>query len=304
MSDEAAFLDLLRALAVDPGARGFLDDAAVLAIGGAQLVLTSDTLVEGVHFRSDDPAETVGWKLAAVNLSDLAAKGARPRGCLMNYTLSGDTDWDAAFVRGLGAALEDSGMALLGGDTVAGPAGTARSFTLTAIGEADGAVPARGGARVGDVLYVTGPVGDAGAGLALRNAGDAEPAALIDAYRRPKPRLAEGRALAPVAHAMMDVSDGLLIDARRMAAASGVGVVIDHVPLSAELVALKGESVVARIAAATAGDDYELLVALPEGVAPPVDLIAVGRCVEGEGLSMMLDGVAVPLPERLGYQHG
>jgi thiamine-monophosphate kinase len=304
MTNEAAFLALLRTLATHSAARGLADDVAVLEAGGARLVLTSDTMVEGVHFLTADPPESIGWKLAAVNLSDLAAKGAKPLACLMNYALSGDAAWDAAFLGGLHEAVRQFGMQLIGGDTVAMPAGSPRVFTLTAIGEAVGDVPSRSGARVGDGLFVTGPVGDAGAGLALLQAGRDEPAQLVEAYRRPMPRIAEGQALAPHVHAMMDISDGLLIDARRMADASGLGVVVDHVPLSDALAALRGGGIDARLAAATAGDDYVLLLALPDGIVPPVPLIRVGRFMEGEGISLILDGKGVPLPERLGYQHG
>lgn len=307
MTGESAFIDALRALATYPAARGLKDDAAVLEIGGARLVLTSDTLVEGVHFLSGDPADSVGWKLAAVNLSDLAAKGAVTRACLMNYALSGDDAWDAAFLSGLRAALDAYAMPLIGGDTVAMPKGAPRSFTLTAIGEAGpGPVPARSGARVGDILYVTGPVGDSAAGLALLQSADKPndnptTESLIDAYRRPRPRVAEGQALAPHVTAMMDISDGLLIDARRMADASGIGILIDHVPLSDAFLALHGGD--ARIMAATGGDDYELLFAAPPGMTLPVPAIPVGRCEAGAGLRLMLDGKPTPLPERLGYQH-
>jgi thiamine-monophosphate kinase len=305
MPTESAFLSLLRAMAPDPAARGLLDDAALLSVGGTRLVLTSDTLVEGVHFLPDDPPDSIGWKLAAVNLSDLAAKGATPRACLMNYALSGDAGWDAAFLSGLAAALDRFAMPLVGGDTVAMPRGAARSFTLTAIGEAGpGDVPSRSGARAGDQLYVTGPVGDSGAGLRLLLEGAREPAALVDAYRRPAPRLAEGQALAPHVTAMMDVSDGLLIDASRMARASGLGVVVDAVPLSNTLAALVGNGTDARVAAATAGDDYELLFALPPGIAPSVHAYRVGQLSVASGLVLRLDGVAVPLPAALGYEHG
>lgn len=303
MAAEAAFIDMLRALARDPAARGLMDDAAVLGIGGARIVVTSDTLVETVHFLPDDPPESIGWKLAAVNLSDLAAKGARPRGCLMNYALSGNVAWDAAFLSGLRAALEQFAMPLLGGDTVAMPRGSARSFTLTAIGEAESAIPARYGARPGDLLYVTGPVGDAGAGLRLLQQGRSEPAILIDAYRRPRPRMEAGQSLAPLVTAMMDVSDGLLIDTRRLAEASGAGVLIDAIPMSDALLALDGEGTDARLTAATAGDDYELLFTLPEGVESPVPAFAIGRIFRTPGLDLVLDGQKVPIPGRLGYLH-
>ena len=275
---EADFLTLLRPLATHPAARGLTDDAAVLG----ELVLTHDMLVEGVHFLPDDPPEDVAWKLLAVNLSDLAAKGAKPVGVLLGYPLS-DTDWDAAFVRGLAAALAYLDVPLLGGDTVTGP----RVLSLTAIGRA-AVAPSRSGALAGDALWVTGVIGCAGLGLR----GDPEHLA---AYRRPSPRLAEGQALAPIVHAMMDVSDGLLIDARRMAEASGLAVVIDL-----DAVPVAGE----RIAAVTAGDDYELLFALPAEVEPPVAATRIGGLTAGSGLALRDAVGPVPLPERLGWQHG
>lgn len=310
MSGEGDFIALMRKLACSDAARGLMDDVAVLDLAGLRggsLVLTSDTLVEGVHFLPNDPADSVGWKLAAVNLSDLASKGARPVGCMMNYALSGDASWDAEFARGLGECLTHYAMPVLGGDTVAMPAGATRSFTLTAIGSVDAGlnVPARSGAHVGDILYVTGPVGDAGAGLRLLNAGQVGPQPLIDAYRRPQPRVATGSLLAPHVHAMMDVSDGLLIDAMRMAQASDVAILIDHIPLSESYVAHCGSSPDARIWAACAGDDYELLLACPPenaGISLD-DLIPIGRVVSGSGLTLMIDGCPVALPEKLGWEH-
>ncbi|WP_373487134.1 AIR synthase related protein, partial [Blastomonas sp.] len=134
MTTEPAFIDLLRAIATHPAARGFDDDAAVLDVGQQRLVLTKDMLSEGVHFLPDDPPEDVAWKLVAVNVSDLAAKGALPLACLLGYSLTGDADWDAGFVRGLGQACNHYSIALIGGDTVSAAAGTARTLSLTAIG--------------------------------------------------------------------------------------------------------------------------------------------------------------------------
>ncbi|WP_031295173.1 thiamine-phosphate kinase, partial [Sphingobium ummariense] len=184
MSAESRFLTLLRLLAYHPAAQGLQDDVALLPVGNARLVLTSDTMVEGIHHLPTDPPAAVGWKLAAVNLSDLAAKGARPLGCLLNYALSGDDAWDAAFLEGLGEALERHAMPLLGGDTVRMPADAPRSYSLTAIGEAQSSVPSRTGARAGDRLYVTGPMGDAGVGLELLRADPAAAGPLVEAYRR------------------------------------------------------------------------------------------------------------------------
>ena len=304
MSAESRFLTLLRAIATDPAARGLTDDAAVLTIGDTRLILTSDTLVEGVHYLPQVPPADIGWKLASVNLSDLAAKGAKPLGCLMNYALSGDESWDAAFLDGLGQALARHAMPLLGGDTVAMPAGAPRSYSLTAIGQASGPVPARSGAQSGDRLYLTGPVGDAGIGLALLKATPTASGPLVDAYRRPRPRLAEGAQLAPHVTAMMDVSDGLLIDAQRMARASGLALTIDHIPLSPALEAVRGGGSATMIAAAQAGDDYELLFALPPGAKPLINAIPIGQFAPGEGLTLMIDGAVMPLPDRLGYEHG
>lgn len=296
--DERAFLAALRALPLHPGAGDLRDDAARLA----GLVVTTDTLVEGVHFLASDPAEDVAWRLVATNLSDLAAKGARVESVLLNYPLS-DRAWDNAFLRGLAAVLERYDARLLGGDTVSLPPGAPRVLTLTAFG-ADAAAPPRWAARTGDALWVTGTIGDAGPGLAIARAGaarDDDEAYLLARYRRPTPRLAQGRALAPHVHAMMDVSDGLLIDAARMAEASGLAVTValDEVPLSraARRYGLD------PLAAATAGDDYELLFAAPADWSPPVDAMRVGHFAAGRGLSLTDNGTRVPLPDHLGYQH-
>jgi thiamine-monophosphate kinase len=304
----------LRALAASPAARGFLDDAAILSISGTTLVLTHDMLVEGVHYLPADPPGDVAWKLLAVNLSDLAAKGARPVGVLLGYSL-GEEEWDRAFVAGLGTALAAFDVALLGGDTVAVPAGSARVLGMTAIGEAAGAVPSRGGAQAGDQLWVSGAIGDAGAGLrALKGELAGAHEALVERYRLPRPRLEAGAALAPMVSAMMDVSDGLLIDAARIAAASGVALAIelDAVPLSEAWLACVGNSREARLAAATAGDDYELLFAAPPACAAGILALAdrlglplsrIGAAEPGEGLRLTDRGEALPLPPRLGWEH-
>jgi len=299
LSAEAAFIDSLRAFATDPAARSLDDDAAVLEVGGETLVLTHDLIAEGVHYLPGDPPGDVAWKLVAVNLSDLAAKGALPLGVLLGFTL-GDEAWDRAFAAGLAGALAAFSIPLLGGDTVAAPA---RVLGLTAIGRATGPVPSRGGARPGDLVWVSGTIGDAGAGLAALRRGEDSP--LIERYRTPRPRLEAGARLAPLVSAMMDVSDGLLIDASRIAAASGCAIAIelDSIPLS------EGTA----LAAATAGDDYELLfaatadkaaaiLALAEEIGLP--LSRIGRCAAGSGLSLSEGGKAVPLPAKLGFEHG
>ena len=305
MSREQDFIDLLARFAGDPAARGLRDDAAVLAVGGQAIVLTHDMIVEGVHYLPTDPPEDVAWKLVAVNLSDLAAKGARPLGLLLGYPLAAEAAWDARFAEGLQAASARWNAPLLGGDTVAVPPGAARQLGLTALGEAPpGGAPSRTGAQAGDRLHVTGAIGAAGLGLAAALAGIESP--WVAAYRRPVPRLAEGRHLAGLVSAMSDVSDGLLIDAARMAQASGlaVEVALDRVPLPPGA----ADDREARLTAVTAGDDYELLCAAPaELTLSQPDLATlgvVGRFTQGEGLTLTWGGRPMPLPDRLGFLHG
>ncbi|MBA3675868.1 MAG: thiamine-phosphate kinase [Sphingosinicella sp.] len=313
MTSEAAFIEALRGLASDPAARGLIDDAAMLEVGGTRLVLTHDMIVEGIHFLRDDPPEDVAWKLVAVNLSDLAAKGARPIGALLGYSL-GEDEWDRAFISGLGSALQAFGLALLGGDTVRPPLGAPRSLGLTAIGEATGPVPSRGGARAGDLVWVSGSIGDSGAGLRAARGEIERAEALIERYRLPRPRLEAGQALASMVNAMMDVSDGLLIDLQRLAQASGLAATLelDAIPLSADYIAALGEDRDARLTAAAAGDDYELLFSAPPEKA--ADLLAladelglpfsrIGRLDSGAGLIVSDSAGNIPLPDRLGYQH-
>jgi len=299
---ESEFLIALRALPLHEAARELRDDTALLTTPGP-LVLTTDTLVEGVHYLSTDPAEDVAWKLVTVNLSDLAAKGATPVGVLLNYPLAGDSAWDRAFLGGLNEALLRFACPLIGGDTVSLPAGSPRFLTLTAIGN-DAPAPPRSGARDGDALWVAGAIGDAGAGLAIAR-DDAGSASLLAAYRRPVPLLAEGRLLAPVVHAMMDVSDGLLLDASRMAAASGLGVTVDlaAIPLSVDYRAYAGADRAARLSAATSGDDYALLFAMPAGTQPPVPAALIGSFANGAGLVLRDGAETIPIPPRLGFEH-
>lgn len=306
MASEREFIESLKGLAQHPAARGLADDCAVLTDVSGSLVVTHDMIGEGVHFLPESDPADIGWRLVAVNLSDLASSGAKPLGVLMGYSLSGDATWDARFVEGLKAALMQFDVPLLGGDTVRLSDGAQRSMGLTAIGLAPpGGAPSRSGAKAGDALWVTGTIGDAGAGLALAERGLAEPASLLAAYNRPVPHVADGQKLAPIVSAMMDVSDGLLVDARRMADASGLAIVIDldAVPLSTDYVSVRGDDAEARIKAATAGDDYQLLFTLAEGETPPVAATRVGVCVTGEGIALRYEGAKYPLPDDLGYQH-
>lgn len=307
---EADFIARLRSIATDPAARGLADDAAVLD----GLVLTHDMIVEGIHFLPDDTPQDIAWKLVAVNLSDLAAKGAVPIGVLVGYSL-GDDEWDAAFVDGLDLVLRRFGVILLGGDTVRVPSGAPRSFGLTAIGRAPaGGAPSRGGARPGDQIWVTGTIGNAGLGLAMRLGQEAANETCLAAYKRPQPQLTFGQAVAPHVHAMMDVSDGLLIDAQRMAVASGceLGIMLETIPLSAALLAVRPDVLDTRLAAATAGDDYQLLFAADPGAAVAIREIAAGLNIMvtilghagvGEGIMLTHRAQRIALPDRLGFMH-
>lgn len=307
---EADFITRLRAIATDPAARGLADDAAVWE----GLVLTHDMIVEGIHFLPDDTPQDIAWKLVAVNLSDLAAKGAAPVGVLVGYSL-GDDAWDAAFVEGLDTVLRRFGVILLGGDTVRVPAGAPRSFGLTAIGRAPpGGAPSRSGARPGDQIWVTGSIGNAGLGLAMRLGNEEPNETCLAAYTRPQPQLTVGQAVVPHVHAMMDVSDGLLIDAQRMALASGCefGIMLEAIPLSAALLAVRPDVLDTRLAAATAGDDYQLLFAADPSAAATIRDIAaalniavtpLGHVGVGEGLMLTHRSQRIALPASLGFMH-
>ena len=306
--DELALIERLRLIAIDPAARGLDDDVAVIG----DLVLTHDMIAEGVHYLETDPPASVGWKLVTVNLSDLAAKGAEPIAALMGFTIGRDSEWDEKFVEGVAAACEAYSLALVGGDTIALPADAPRVFGLTAVGRGGGPVPSRSGGKPGDALWVVGFLGDAAAGLALLKEDAEAEGPLVEAYRRPVPQLVAGRLLAPYATAMMDISDGLLLDASRMCAASGSGaeIRIDALPLSRAFVAERGAGRKARMIAATGGDDYALLAALPAdfnplGLSlPPGTILArIGELTGGKGLKLFDAAGEVPLPEQLGYEH-
>lgn len=295
MSGEASFIAALRTLATHPAARGLADDCAVIEIGGETLVLTHDMTVEGVHWLpGQDPAD-IAWKLVAVNLSDLAAKGAEPLGVLLGYSLGGD---DLRFIEGLREVLAAFAVPLLGGDTVGG--GAVQAHGMTALGRATWRpVPSRGGARAGDRVWLTGSLGAAMLGFDAVSRG-LDDAANRQAFCRPTPLLAEGRALAPLVTAMMDVSDGLLLDASRLAAASGFTLALDRnaIPLA------DGVAQVGRADEALRwGDDYQLLFTLPPGTQPAVPATAIGEVCEAGPVALLLDGAAPDSSEPLGYLH-
>lgn len=257
-----------------PGALGLADDAALIAPPpGRDLVLTVDAMVGGVHFLAGDPPDLIGRKLLRVNLSDLAAKGAVPLGYLMTVSAPRGTSdaFFAGFARGLAADQATFGITLLGGDTTSTPGPL--SLSLTAIGHvAPGAMLRRAGAQPGDGIWVTGTIGDGALGLRVAQGKLHDPTGhLLDRYRLPRPRL--GIALAGIASAAMDVSDGLIQDLGHICRASGVGAAVEAacVPLSAparEAGPTWFETCV------TGGDDYELLLAVP----PAHDARLIAAC--------------------------
>jgi thiamine-monophosphate kinase len=275
-------------------------------------------MVEGVHFLAEDPPETIGAKLLRVNLSDLAAMGAAPLGYLLTAALPRGTpdEWTAAFAAGLEADNRAFGVHALGGDTVSTPGPAA--FSLTVLGTvAPGAALLRGGARPGDRLWVSGTLGDGALGLrVLRGELAPDPAGhLARRYRLPEPRLALGAALAGVATAAMDVSDGLAQDLGHLCRASGCGAVVEAaaLPLSdAARTAVEADP--ARLPLVLAGgDDYELLFAAPlarsaevlaRAMAAGTPVAMIGAFVEGppEVSVRGADGAPVPLP-RGGWSH-
>lgn len=300
-----------------PGALDLADDAAIVPAAGEgfDLVVTKDAMVETVHFLPDDPPDTVGQKLMRENLSDIAAMGAEPVGCVLAWMRPSTTDeaWLAGFVEGIARDQATFACPLLGGDTVSTPGPLA--FSLTVFGRVPaGAALRRNGALPGDDLWVSGTLGNGRLGLALRlgeiSADESLAAPLIEHYRRPTPRLTLGRALVGVAHACLDVSDGLMGDLGHIRKASGVGAELwyDALPLSAAAQTIEG----ARDYALAGGDDYELLFTaarddrdriLAIGRSLDVPVTRIGRITEADGCRVLdRDGKDVT-PTQASWQH-
>lgn len=289
---------------------GVGDDAAIVEHRGGLLAIASDTMVAGVHVPADVEPERFGYRLAAVNLSDLAAVGATPRWATLALTVpEAAATWLGRFADGLREGLGD--CVLVGGDTTRGPL----TATLQLVGEAGPRYLPRGGATVGDVVVVSGTLGDARAGLeTLASASDdATVTFLRERYYRPTPRLALGRALATCANAAIDVSDGLLADLAHVAHASNVRIEIEAhaLPLSPALLQHTDRDT-AIAWAASGGDDYELVCTLPASQlaharqlahAQGVDVSVIGRVSAGTGVALLsADGSALQLPSP-GYRH-
>lgn len=310
-----------------PGAFDLKDDAACLTPPeGADLVITTDALIAGVHFFADDTPADIAFKALAVNVSDLAAKAAVPLAYSLALALPRGTaeDWLRGFAEGLRAGQEAFGIVLSGGDTTVSPAGPLM-ITVAAFGSVPrGGMVRRGGARTGDSLYVSGSVGDAALGLALRGdtagaagwpLGAEERAALIARYLRPSPRLALRDTLRTHASAAMDISDGLVIDCGRMCAASMVDAEIEmtRIPLSAAARAVWNADPGILDSLVTGGDDYEILAAVRAGEeeafeagarAASVAVTRIGVFGEGTGRLTVLDAQGRPRAlARTGYDH-
>jgi thiamine-monophosphate kinase len=298
-----------RPLATDPGALGLMDDAALLRASGEDIVVTTDAIVEGVHFLPDDPPDTVARKALRVNLSDLAAKGATAAGFVLTLALrSAEDSWLAAFARALGEDAVAFECPLLGGDTVSTPGPITVSITAFGRVPAGRMVP-RTGANPGELVMVTGTIGDAAIGLDILRGGavadvlrsdSAARDMLINRYRVPQPRNSLATAIREHATAAMDISDGLAGDLAKLCAASGVSAVIDlpSVPVSAPIAGLLASGRVAIESLISGGDDYEILCTVPErrcavlaqlAKKAGVVLSTIGTIVAGAGAPRFLD---------------
>jgi thiamine-monophosphate kinase len=290
---------------------GIGDDAALLQPpGGRLLVAATDTLNEAVHFPVETAPADIGWKALAVNLSDLAAMGATPSWCTLSLSLhDAQPAWLDAFLDGFLALASQHGVALVGGDTTRGPVST----SVTALGHVDPRTALRrAGARVDDDIWVTGTLGDAAAALSQWRAGGAAEPALRERLDRPTPRVEAGRALARIAHACIDVSDGLLADLGHLCTASDVGarLDLDALPASPTLRAMFTDET-RRVLQTSGGDDYELcftaasaqrdlIIAL--GTTAGVMMTRIGRIVAGGDVVACI-GLETWQPPRRGFDH-
>ncbi len=309
-----------------PGSLGLKDDAAYITGYGDRLIVTMDALVGGVHFFPDDAPADIAWKALAVNISDLVAKGARPRCYTMALALPGKPrrDWIADFASGLEEAQNAFGIGLLGGDTTAtaGPI----TIAITAFGEMPDARPMirRDGARPGHGIYVSGTIGDAALGLKLRS-GDAAAEGwalnaeaahyLVQQYLRPCPKLGLRDALLNNAEAAMDISDGLVIDLARLCSASGCGARVSAaaIPMSKAAATVMAADVEMFTWAISGGDDYEVLACIaPEHEArfehaaakSDTGMTKIGVIAAEAGVEVIaVDGAVLDIPRRGGYEH-
>ena len=312
-----------RPIATDPGAFQLDDDAAALMPDGNDIVVTTDAIVEGVHFLPDDPPDTVARKALRVNLSDLAAKGAAPAGFVLTLALrNADEAWLKPFAAALGEDARQFGCPLLGGDTVSTPGPL--MISVTAFGRVPpGKMVHRSGAKPGDRVMVTGTIGDAALGLAVLKGGKvhadtgaiAAREMLVGRYRVPQPRVALAEAVRGHASAAMDVSDGLAGDLAKLCGVSDVSAVIDlqSVPLSDAARDLVSRGIVGLETLIAGGDDYEILCTIPEDRVEGFAAAAQRAGVPVHSIGAIVAGVAAPkfvdkqgreiVLERMSYSH-
>ena len=323
-AEDSLIARYFKPLATDPGAFDLSDDAAILKSSADDIVITTDAIVEGVHFLANDPPGTIARKALRVNLSDLAAKGATPAGFVVTLALRAPDDaWLAPFANALGADSKLFQCPLLGGDTVSTPGPL--MISITAFGRVpQGKMIHRRGAKAGDRVVVSGTIGDAALGLDILKGGAvaaalandaAARAMLVDRYRVPQPRTALAHAVRDHASAAMDVSDGLAGDLAKLCRASGISAVIDvqSIPLSAAAQMLLRRGAVGIEAIVSGGDDYEILTTISENRFEAFEQAArlagepvtsIGTVIAGPSVPRFLDGGgnAIPL-ERRSYSH-
>ncbi|MBR0739381.1 thiamine-phosphate kinase [Bradyrhizobium liaoningense] len=323
-AEDSLIARYFRPLATDPGAFGLVDDAAILSSSGEDIVVTTDAVVEGVHYLAADPPDTIARKALRVNLSDLAAKGAVPAGFVLTLALRSREDaWLRPFADALGEDARCFGCPLLGGDTVSTPG--PQMISITAFGRVPrGRMVGRTGARPGDLILVTGTIGDAALGLDVLTGGAVAAALasdsaardfLVSRYRVPQPRNALAQAVSDHANAAMDVSDGLAGDLTKLCAASGVSATVGvaTMPLSAAAAGLIARKVVGVETLLAGGDDYEVLCTVPPeqsevliaaGQAAGLAVTAIGTIVAGHERPRFLNGQGQELTlKRLSYSH-
>lgn len=314
-SGEFGFIDYINAVfPVPDGTVGIGDDCAVLPAGEGELLFSTDLLMEGVHFlRSESSPEDVGWKAAAVNLSDIAAMGGKPVATFLSIALPKDAqgEWAERFIEGYRQISSQYDVPLLGGDTTSSLRDIAVNVGILGRCQS-GKRLMRSGAKVGETIYVTGPLGDSAAGLqavlkGIRRSEDVK--TLIERHKRPLPRVDAGVILIQSGKvgAMMDISDGIASDMRHIMKASKVGAVIalDRLPLSSELISVCAEQGWDRYWLSTSGgEDFELLFTGPDGLENELDIkvYPVGKIVDGNELIWTVEGSAVDY-DYMGYKH-
>lgn len=292
MKEFELIAELFRPLAKNfPAAHSLTDDAAeLIPPSGMRVIITKDMLNAGVHFFGHENASLIARKALRTNLSDLAAKGAKPWCYFLALALPQplDTAWLRAFTQGLAQDQAEYDIHLAGGDTTSG---ASLSISITALGLAPSMLT-RSGAKAGDAIYISGHLGLSASGLAMLKENPQAQHPHVERYLLPQPRVKLGQWLQGRATACMDISDGLAQDLHHLCRASGVGVRVEYIPQ-------RGITIEQAI---HGGDDYELLFTLPPSMQPPDGCINIGAIIEAPDVLWMQDGAWIPLPSK-GYQH-